>query len=70
MDILNWSGFQRVARNLIGETVVVYVCDASFFGRLAEADSRFLTIASRRASSTGVHLTYVPFSKVQAISEQ
>lgn len=67
---MNWTGFQRVVRNLIGETVVVYVCDESFFGRLAEADSRYLTVASRRGSSAGVHLTYVPFSKVQAISEQ
>lgn len=68
MDGGNWSGFQSVVRHLIGETVVLYVCDESFYGRLAEADSRCLTVAGHRGSSAGIRLTYVPFSKVQAIS--
>lgn len=69
MDGVNWNGFRGVVRNLVGETVIVYVCEESFFGRLAEASSQYLTVAGPHGSSAGVHLTYVPFSKVQAISE-
>lgn len=64
------SGFRQIIKNLVGDTVTVYVETASFFGRLADAESGYLTVATRRGSSVGIHLTYVPFSKVQAISEQ
>lgn len=65
----DWSGFARILHHLIGETVVVYVDDYSFFGRLADADTQVVTVAGRRGSSAGVHLTYIPFSKVQAVTE-
>lgn len=69
MEEALWNGFGSMVRKLVGETVVVYVCEESFFGRLAEASTQYLTVAGHHGSSAGVHLTYVPFSKVQAISE-
>lgn len=69
------SHVHRVVSKLVGETVTVYVEDYSFTGRIADSRSSLLIMAERRAPDSGsggragVVITYIPYEKIQAITE-
>lgn len=68
------NNIHDVGSRLVGETVTVYVEHFSFMGRIADSRSDVLIMAERRAhdasgGEAGVVISYIPYRKIQAITE-
>lgn len=62
-----FSSFRRTVERLIAETVRIQTNDSAFTGKLAAVHSTFVTLASS-STPPSVHLTYIPFRHINAVT--
>lgn len=62
-----FSSFRRTIERLVAETVRIQTNDFAFTGKLADVHSTFVTLASS-STPPSVHLTYIPFRHINAVT--
>lgn len=62
-----FSSFRRTIERLIAQTIRVQTNDSAFTGKLADVQTTFITLAST-TSGPSVHLTYIPFRHINAVT--
>ncbi len=62
-----FSSFRETIRSLLAQTVRIQTNDSAFFGKLANVDTTFVTLAHTTTPSS-VHLTYIPFRHINAVT--
>jgi len=74
------TGFQRVVRSLLNETVLVELSgnDTTKIGKLVGVQTSFITVAVTDTTGTGgagardhtaIHLAYIPFRHIVSVVE-
>ncbi len=62
-----FSSFRETVRSLVAETVRIQTNDSAFFGKLAAVQTTYVTLAQTTAPAS-VHLTYIPFRHINAVT--
>jgi len=62
-----FSSFRETIRGLLAQTVRIQTNDSAFYGKLANVETTFVTLAHTTTPSS-VHLTYIPFRHINAVT--